>query len=73
MRPQAATDHPENLSESTGESGVCLVDSFRTFVEEVFFFIIEIEFNDLFDAVLAEDTWNTDAEVFFTVFAIEKG
>lgn len=41
--------------------------------EERFFFFVEVEFNNLLDTVASEDTGNTDADVFFAVFAVEEG
>ena len=57
---------------SAGESCIGLVDSFGALVEEFLFGVVEVEFNDFFDTVAAEDTGHTDAEVFFTIFAVEQ-
>lgn len=57
----------------SGEGGVCLVDSSGALGEEFFLDVVEVEFDDLLDAVAAEDTGNADAEVFLTVFAVEEG
>ena len=60
------------LPQQLCESGIGFVNGFGALVEECFFFVVEIEFNDLFDAVTTEDTRHADAEIFFAVFAVEE-
>ena len=55
------------------QGGVGLVDSLGALAEGFLLGFVEVKFNDLFDAVLAEYAGNTDAEVLFAVFAVEKG
>ena len=49
------------------------VDSLGALMEEGFFFFIEVELNNLFDTVAADDGGNTDAKVAFAIFAVKQG
>ncbi len=57
--------------EGAGEGSVGFANGFCALGEECFFFVVEIEFNYFFDAVLAEDTGHADANVGLSVFAFE--
>lgn len=49
------------------------MNSFGALVEKLFLLVVEVEFNNFLDTVLAEDTGHADAEVFLAVFAVEEG
>ncbi len=57
----------------SSKSCVCFVYGFGACVEESFFFIVEVEFNDFFDTVATQDTGNAYAEIAFAVFSFEEG
>lgn len=48
------------------------MNSFSALVEEGELFVVEVEVDDLFDAVAAEDTGHTDAEILLAIFSFEK-
>ncbi len=77
IRQSAATPKKDNLIAFIAlrlarKSSVGIVNSSSALSEECFLLFVEGELNDLLNTILAEDTGNADAEVFFAIFAFEQ-